>query len=138
MIAEALIKRQEGFRHFVYKCPAGRYTIGYGRNIDVAGGKGISEEEAKMLLRNDIHSIQEKMLDMFFFYPMLDYTRQTVLISMAYNLGFNGLVKFRRMLKAIAQNDFAKAAEEMLDSKWAEQVPNRVLELSKMMQTGDR
>lgn len=136
MLSENLIKKHEGFRHFVYECPAGRSTIGYGRNIDCAGGRGISKEEAEMLLRNDIRRIQEQLGEALFFFHSLDYVRQAVLVSMMYNMGFRGLTSFKNMIVAIIEHQYNLAADEMLDSKWAKQVPNRALELSEMMRKG--
>ncbi len=49
------IKEDEGFRRYIYKCSAGAWTIGYGRNVDPGKmGPGISEDEAAHLLRNDL------------------------------------------------------------------------------------
>lgn len=137
MISENLIKRHEGFRQYVYRCTADRYTIGYGRNIDSLGGRGITEEEAEYLLRNDITRIKDRLHAMIPFYHMLNYVRRAVLISMAFNLGVTGLFGFKRMLKAVSLMNFNQAAHEMLDSKWAKQVPNRAKELSTMMRTGE-
>jgi len=136
MIAEDLIKEHEGFNNFCYKCPAGRHTIGYGRNIDQKGGKGISRKEARMLLRNDIGSIRKKLTKKFGFFSDLNRARKTVLISMAYNIGWRGLTKFRRMIKALEENNYNDASLEMLDSRWARQVPNRAKELSQIMHKG--
>lgn len=136
MLSENLIKRHEGLKHFVYKCPAGQDTIGYGRNIDNQGGRGISEEEAGMLLRNDIRRIQEQLGEALFFFYSLDYVRQAILVSMMYNMGFKGLTSFKKMIIAIIEHKYNLAADEMLDSKWAKQVPSRAKELSEMMRTG--
>ncbi len=41
-----MLKRHEGEvvtngRHLIYKCSAGHWTIGIGRNVDVNGGLGL-------------------------------------------------------------------------------------------------
>jgi lysozyme len=133
MISENLIKKHEGFSNFCYKCPAGRLTIGYGRNIDQDGGKGISRKEAEMLLRNDIGEIQGNLRKTFGFFCFLSYERQSVLISMVYNIGWNGFLKFKKMIKALEADRYDDASIEMLDSRWAKQVPNRARELSEIM-----
>ena len=46
-----MIRTNEGYRQFPYRCTADKLTIGIGRNLD---DKGISPEEANMLLENDI------------------------------------------------------------------------------------
>ena len=118
------------------QCPSGRYTIGYGRNIDVASGKGITIEEAESLLANDITRIQNHLFRSFPVYGELNEVRQTVLVSMAYNMGMKGLMGFKKMLKAITVYDYETAADEMIDSKWARQVKRRAHELAHLMATG--
>lgn len=125
MIAETLIKKHEGFRSFVYKCTTDKHTIGYGRNIDALGGQGITEPEAEYLLQNAIHRIVGQIRIAFPVYREISYARQAVLVSTAYNLGVSGLLRFKRMLKAIVGEDFKEAADEMLDSRWVIQVPKR-------------
>jgi len=56
---------------------------------------------------------------------------------MAFNLGFNGLMQFKRMWKHLGRHDYPGAAKEMLNSKWAFQVGNRAIELAKIMRTGE-
>ena len=51
---------------------------------------------------------------------------------MYFNLG-NRLFSFKKMLKALKKQDYVKASEEMLDSKWSEQVGQRAVDLSNMM-----
>lgn len=48
------LKRFEGFRASAYRCPAGRWTIGYGHASGVKRGDKISEAEADRLLRRDL------------------------------------------------------------------------------------
>jgi len=39
------------------------------------------------------------------------------------------------MLKGLEEKDYNKAADEMLDSRWYKQTPNRAKELSNMMRS---
>ena len=52
---------------------------------------------------------------------------------MAYNLGVDGLLKFKKMWKALEKQDYQTAAEEMKDSKWYHQVGRRSKYLYKKM-----
>ena len=63
----------------------------------------------------------------------LTQSRQEVLFNMAYQLGVNGLLKFKNMWSAIEARDYNKAADEMLDSRWYTQTPNRAKKLSDIM-----
>jgi lysozyme len=64
-------------------------------------------------------------------------TRKIVLLDMAYNLGVDGLLKFRKMLAAIDRRDYELAAKEMLDSRYARQVKGRAQRNALMMETGE-
>lgn len=130
-IEEQLILH-EGLRLKPYRCTAGKLTIGVGRNLD---DKGISELEALYLLWNDIKDVMDA-LDRYAWYRQLDPVRQKVMIDMAYNLGMAGLLKFRRMIAAIELGDYGAAADQMLDSRWAEQVGYRAVRLAEMMRSG--
>ena len=131
-IEEQLILH-EGLRLKPYRCTAGKLTIGVGRNLD---DKGISKEEALFLLRNDIATVTTQ-LQKYDWYINADPIRQKVLVDMAYNLGVGGLLQFRRMIAAIELGDYGAAADQMLDSRWAEQVGMRATRLAQMMRTGE-
>lgn len=128
------LKKEEGFRAKVYKCTAGKNTIGFGRNLD---GNGITYEEAEYLLKNDIKMVDTWLNGNVPIYATLTPERQFVLIDMCFNLGFVGLLKFRKMFEAIKAGEFAKAAAEMLNSKWAVQVGPRARKLARIMETGE-
>jgi len=133
-LQETLI-RHEGLRLKPYRCPSGKLTIGVGRNLDDVG---ISKDEAMTLLANDImrcmaigHSIfGENWL-------MLDEVRQEVIINMIFNLGEAGFRNFKKTIDYIRMGQYDKAGDEMLASKWAQQVPKRAYELSLAMKTNN-
>lgn len=66
----------------------------------------------------------------------LDDVRQDVIANMAWNLGVNGLLGFKRFLADLQAAMYAAAANEMMDSRWATQVPSRARRLRVMMLTG--
>lgn len=109
------IQGSEGLSLTPYRCPTGKLTIGYGRNLEE---KGISKTEANLMLENDVLDINNVLFDTFDFYQSLNDARQNVLIEMVYNLGFNGFSKFKAFIQALKNNDFETASKEMLDSKW--------------------
>lgn len=129
--------RHEGFRSFPYLDTTGHQTIGYGRNLD---DRGITQEEALMLLRHDIDRTMEQLLDQAPWIASLDQIRREVLINMAFNMGtgIEGLMGFRRMIANIWAEDWEGASREMLDSRWAGQVGIRATELAEQMRTGER
>lgn len=97
---------------------------------------GITSEEALHLLDNDIDLVQSQLMRNVDFIGRLDDVRKVVLCDMAFNLGITGLLKFKRMLKAIELGNYQMAADEMLQSKWAKQVGKRATDLADMMRQG--
>ncbi len=127
------VKKHEGFRRHPYYCTANKLTIGYGRNLD---DMGITQEEADMLLENDLKarkSAIKREIDTRY----CNSARFAVLLNMAYNLGIEGLLAFKKSLAFVEAGSFEEAANEMLDSYWARQVPNRARELATQMRTGE-
>jgi lysozyme len=55
---------------------------------------------------------------------------------MVYNLGFAGFCKFNDVTAAMERRDYAAASRAMLDSRWAEQVGNRAVELAELIKNG--
>ena len=129
----SLLIRHEGMKLRAYFCPAGKITIGVGRNLE---DNGISEEEALYLLENDIIRIRLGASRAFEWFRDLSEVRQEVVISMIFNLGFSKFADFRGMIAALSRGDFDRAASEMLSSRWAGQVGKRAAELADMMRTG--
>ena len=119
------IKRDEGLRLKPYHCQAGKLTIGYGRNLEA---KGISIKEAEYLFKNDLKIISKQVANRIEFYKKLSYKRKMVLVDMAFNMGIEGLLGFKKMLSALKRRDFMEAGKELMRSKYAEQVKTRALQ----------
>jgi len=126
--------RHEGLKLKPYRCPAGKLTIGVGRNLE---DRGITQKEAIILLENDILRCEsELMADIPDIYSNLNDTRKSVLLNMCFNLGITGLLGFKNTLAFIGAGDFERAANGMLASRWAKQVGRRAIELSELMRKG--
>lgn len=129
-VLKAMLVKHEGLKLKPYKCTAGKLTIGVGRNLDDVG---ISEDEARDLLDNDINRLHAAIPAVIPCFGSLDEARQHVLLDMAFNLGLSGLGKFAKFRAALEARDFEGAAREMLASAWAGQVGERAQTLAKMM-----
>lgn len=127
-----LIKLHEGYSRTVYRCTAGRQTIGFGRNLDDVG---ISRHEAEWLLMRDIEGAIGSLRTEPYWLDLSD-VRQAVLIDMVFNLGWAGFAKFARLRMALGRKDFDAAANEMRDSQWYKQVATRSQRLCVMMRSG--
>lgn len=129
--------REEGYRRSAYADHLGYLTIGIGRMIDGRLGGGITPDEAKYLLANDIKRVEDN-LDVYIpWWRTLDQARRLVLTSMAFQMGVNGLLKFTNTLADVQAGRYADASVRMMQSKWAKQTPKRAARLARVMETGD-
>lgn len=146
------IALHEGVEPSVYKDTKGKRTIGIGFNLDepsnrkkaeavglnvqdMLSGRTLSDKEIKMLYNE---SIKQAANDANAFLPRAGRQPpvvQKVLIDMAFNLGLTKLNKFKKMREALLEGDYNKAADEMIDSKWYNQVGNRSKTLVDMMRS---
>lgn len=129
----AMLKRHEGYRSKPYLDTVGKLSIAYGRCLETAG---ISEDEAELMLSNDIKRAEDGLRQVYPWFANLDEVRQAALIDAAFNLGLSGLSKFHNMLGAIALGDWEAAANEALNSRWAQQTKSRAIEIAEMIRTG--
>lgn len=125
--------RDEGLCLKPYFDTVGKLTIGVGRNLD---DNGISEAEALMMLRNDIANSQQE-LECFSWFRQLDSHRKDAILNMHFNLGLPRLLSFKKMIAALEQGKWDKAADEALNSRWAEQVGERAVRISLIIRYGE-
>lgn len=129
-----LVAKEEGFREKAYKDTKGFLTIGYGFNLDAIG---IPLTIADQWLDFLLDKVRKECLTRIKPFSGLNEARQGVLISMAYNMGIDGLLKFRDMIKALESKDYIAAAKAMEESRWYKDVPSRAKELISIMLTGN-
>ena len=127
------LKIHEGFRSNVYTCSGGKKTVGYGRNLEDIG---ISEEEAEMLLKNDIYEATNQLLNAFPFMATFSDVRISAMINFTFNVGIGTVRKFSNTIEYLKNEDWDAAADEMMDSKWAEQVGDRAIQITEQIRTG--
>ncbi len=124
------IKTEEGFSKTVYNDILGVPTFGYGFT-------SLEEDEAELVLELKLSKLRKRIVSYLHNNEIsLDSFRKDVLTDMAYNLGFDGMTKFRKMFEALKDMDYDRASEEMLDSQWFKQVPNRCSLLAQRMKNG--
>ena len=144
----------EGLELLPYEDSLGINTIGIGRNLEHRGlseaelghiGKdlsdifewGITKEQAYYLAKNDIEIVEKEVCEAHPCVVELDEIRQRIIIDMAFNMGVPRLNKFKKMWKAIEEENYEEAKIQMLDSRWANQVGNRAVRLSNAMESGE-
>jgi len=60
-------------------------------------------------------------------------SQRRALGNMAFQLGIAGLMKFRKTLRYLQEGNYPAAATEALDSKWAEQTPERATRVAELL-----
>lgn len=131
------LKADEGVKAQAYSDHLGYLTIGVGRLIDSRKpGSGLRPSEIDMLLQNDIDDRIEALTRRLPWFQNLDDARKGVLLSMAFQLGVDGLMGFKNTLRMVEDGDYMGAARNMLMSKWAGQTPARANRMAEQMRTG--
>ena len=134
-LALELVKEAEGFEPHEYRCTAKKLTQGYGRNLEV---HPISDEEKEEL--NEDGSVSKEVAEKWalkelneceyklsqnIIYQKQTEVRKAVLLDMCFNIGYSGLMKFKKMWIALGERDYAEASRQMKDSSWYVQVGTR-------------
>lgn len=128
----ASLKAHEGLRLKPYKDTEGVLTVGYGHNLE----EEITQADAEVWLIQDLNKAIRELDRAFAGWRAHSEVRQNVLIEMQFNMGAVRLAGFLKFWGALRSNDYAKAAQEMLNSKWASQVGQRARTLAARMETG--
>ena len=128
-----MLMNDEGYSKLPYKDNLGILHIGYGFNLEVVG---LSIKESTIILRLRVDDIEAKLFSEFEWFRPLDLRRQSVIISMVYQMGFNDFKSFKKMIKALADKDYDLASEEGLDSLWSLQTPTRAIRHMEVLRRG--
>ena len=131
---EALVRRlkvHEGFSGNPYVCPGGYATIAYGVRLP------LTKHQGEILLRDKLYEISDWYMRWKAKHKLkLTQTRDEVLMEMIYWHGTRGFLLFKRMIAALKAEDYATAANEMMDSDSGRKYTTRMYELSVLMRDG--
>lgn len=129
----AQLRVDEGLVEHAYLDSEGYWTIGVGRLIDKRRGGRLRPDEIALMLDNDIADAERDARVLFPAFDTLSANRRAVLVNFCFNLGRERAAGFHQFRAAVADGDFERAADAMLDSKWAGQVGPRAQRLAKQM-----
>ena len=137
------IKFEEGLRLEVYRCPAGKRTIGYGHNLDanpyIEGSKipdKITREVAEVLLHRDVNKTIEQLAAAWSGFGLLNGARRDACINMAFQLGVARFMEFKNLRAALFKCEWAEAYKQAKASQWAKQTPERAERVASQFLTG--
>jgi len=134
------LERDEGCVYEIYLDHLGYPTFGIGHLITgsdpesgEAVGTKISEDRVQQVFNSDIDCVIDDCDRAFDDFGSLPEGVQLVIANMIFNLGLPRFNKFKKMIRAINLGDWQSAADQMIDSKWYQQVTARARRLESVM-----
>jgi lysozyme len=107
-----------------------KIKIGVGRNLS---HRGLDPSEIDFLFEHDLKIAIAAIKSFVSNFSDLHSSFQTALVSLAFNLGSNGLSEYRKLQQALLCLDYQEAAIQVLDSKWARRAGDRANEISDLI-----
>jgi lysozyme len=135
-----LLEMEEGYSESAYYCSEKYPTIGIGKRIGPKNAPlsmyefKVSRSFAQAWLLDELINIEAELSKSDWFCSIVG-DRRIIIIAMAYQLGVNGLLKFKKMITAISICDWVTAANEAKDSRWYKQTTARADRCIKVMLT---
>ena len=122
----------EGICHHVYLDHLGYPTFGIGHLI-VEGdpeypgteGEPVSPDRVIEAFEADLEGVLLDCKKLYVDFDELPEEAQHIIANMMFNMGLTRLSKFKGMKRGVDNRDWNQAADEMVDSRWYEQVTNR-------------
>tara|TARA_R100001480_G_scaffold1115_3_gene3408 strand:+ start:4923 stop:5387 length:465 start_codon:yes stop_codon:yes gene_type:complete len=101
----------------------------YGKPV----GTVVEKERVRKLFALDIAVTIDECRVLYDDFDDLPEEAQHIIANMCFNMGRPRLSNFKMMKAAVDARDWNEAAEQMIDSRWHDQVPNRAKRLVKRM-----
>ena len=136
------IENDEGCKYEVYLDHLGLPTCGIGHLIKeddpehgLEVGTKIDEERVNELFETDIKVTIDECKLIYNDFDDLPEEAQYIIANMMVNMGRPRLSRFHKMKQAVDNRDWKEAANQMIDSRWYKQVPNRANRLVNRMKS---
>ena len=130
----------EGVKYEIYKDHLGYPTFGIGHLVIDSDpehgqevGTSVSEDRVIEAFDKDVQIVLADCERLYNDFNVLPEEVQLIIANMMFNMGRPRLSKFKGMKAGVDAQDWNKAADEMIDSAWYKQVPNRAGRLVKRM-----
>jgi lysozyme len=139
---QADLELDEGVKHEIYLDHLGLPTFGIGHLVIESDpeygsevGTPVSAERVTEAFKRDIEITLEDCRKLYSDFDELPEEAQLIIANMCFNLGYPRLSKFKGMKAGVDARDWDEAADQMVDSRWYRQVPNRAERLVKRMRS---
>ena len=134
------LKIDEGCKYYIYLDHLGYATFGIGHLITEDDpeygwevGTSIDTYRVHEAFEDDVQSVLTDCEKLYVQWEHLPEEAQRVIANMMFNMGYTRLSKFRGMKRGVDARDWNAAADEMVDSRWYNQVTNRAKRLVERM-----
>lgn len=134
------LELDEGIKYEIYLDHLGLPTFGIGHLVRDEDpeygwevGESVSEDRVASAFESDIQITIDDCHKLYDDFDELPEEAQLIIANMCFNLGYPRLSKFRGMKAGVDARDWNAAADEMVDSRWYRQVPNRADRLVERM-----
>ena len=132
----------EGCKYEIYLDHLGYHTFGIGHLITEDDfeygwevGTSIDTFRVHDTFESDIETVLSDCTKLYENFEDLPEEAQRVIANMMFNMGYTRLSKFKGMKRGVDARDWNTAADEMVDSRWYNQVTNRANRLVKRMRS---
>ena len=126
------LERDEGVKYEVYLDHLGYPTFGIGHLITdddpecgASVGTKVDSDRVQEAFEADVESVLSDCERLYVQFEHLPEEVQLIIANMMFNMGYTRLSKFKGMKRGVDSRNWEKAADEMVDSKWYEQVTRR-------------
>jgi len=130
------LEYDEGCKYEIYLDHLDLPTFGIGHLVTVDDpeydqpvGTAVSEERVKEVFEQDVQITIGECKKLYDDWDDLPEEVQLIIANMMFNMGRPRLSAFKGMKRGVDARDWNAAADEMVDSKWYQQVTNRAQRL---------
>ena len=130
----------EGVKYEIYLDHLGLPTFGIGhlvRDDDPESGQpvgtAVSEDRVNECFDKDVEIVIDDCRQLYEDFDDLPGEAQLIIANMMFNMGRPRLSKFKGMKAGVDTRDWNEAADQMVDSRWYNQVTNRAERLVQRM-----
>ena len=98
-------------------------------------GTSVSEDRVVECFEKDLESVQKDCYRLYDDFDDLPETVQEIIANMLFNMGLGRMKAFKGMKRNVDSRQWDKAADEMVDSRWYNQVGERSKRLVERMRS---
>lgn len=149
-----LIEEHEGREFTVYNDTAGNPTVGVGFNLNrsdakkvlksvgadydkiISGKQSLTNEQVAKIKEVTVNEAIKHVKRKIPSFNKLSDSRQSAIVDMMFNLGVGKFSGFNKFISAVKRGDFNKAADEVLNSKAAKDLPRRYNRIAELIRKG--